>query len=80
MQTAQYGARDELPIHLWLGPSQWLVWDSLLNTLVGSCVVEVAPIVLHHPMQVPVLAENAHPFENPPLRMNNPFGLFGLTS
>jgi hypothetical protein len=27
-----------------------------------------------------VLAENAHPFEDPPLRMNNPFGLFGLTS
>ena len=26
-----------------------------------------------------VLAENAHPFEDPPLWMNNPFGLFGLT-
>jgi hypothetical protein len=28
---------------------------------------------------IPVLAENAHPFEDPPLRMNNPFELFGLT-
>ena len=27
-----------------------------------------------------VMAENAHPFEDPPLRMNDPFGLFGLTS
>ena len=27
-----------------------------------------------------VLAENAHPFKDPPLRMNDPFGLFGLTS
>jgi hypothetical protein len=27
----------------------------------------------------PVLAENAHPFENPPLGMNIRFGLFGLT-
>ena len=26
-----------------------------------------------------VLAENAHPFENPSLRIDNPFGLFGLT-
>ncbi len=26
----------------------------------------------------PVLAENVHPFEDPPLRMNNPVGLFGL--
>jgi len=26
-----------------------------------------------------VLAENAHPFEDPPLRMNNPFGVFRLT-
>ena len=29
---------------------------------------------------VSVLAENAHPFGDPPLRMDNPFGLFGLTS
>ena len=37
---------------------------------------------LAHPDRalVPVLAENAHPFEDPPLRMNSPFGLFGLTS
>jgi hypothetical protein len=28
----------------------------------------------------PVLAESAHPFEDPPLGMNNPFGLFELTS
>jgi hypothetical protein len=27
-----------------------------------------------------VLAENAHPFKDPPLRMNSPCGLFGLTS
>ena len=27
-----------------------------------------------------VLAENAHPFEDPPFRMNNPFGQFELTS
>ena len=25
-----------------------------------------------------VLAENAHPFENPALRIDNPFGLSGL--
>jgi len=27
----------------------------------------------------PVLAENTHPFQNPSLRMDNPFGLLGLT-
>ncbi len=26
-----------------------------------------------------LLAENAHPFEDPSLRMDNPLGLFGLT-
>jgi hypothetical protein len=28
----------------------------------------------------PVLAENAHPFKDPPLRMNNPSELSGLTT
>jgi hypothetical protein len=31
-----------------------------------------------HPQPI-VLADNAHPFENPPFRMDSPFGLFGLT-
>jgi D-3-phosphoglycerate dehydrogenase len=28
---------------------------------------------------IPVLAENAHPFGNPPLIVDNPFGSFGLS-
>jgi hypothetical protein len=30
-------------------------------------------------LELPVLAENAHPFENPSHRMNNTFGFFALT-
>jgi hypothetical protein len=37
-------------------------------------------LVLNTVLYPVVLAEHAHPFEYPPLRMNNPFGLFGLTS
>ena len=52
--AAQDGARDELPNCLWLGPSHWLAWYALLNTLVGSRVVEVPPMLSHHSVWVPL--------------------------
>jgi hypothetical protein len=52
MQTAQYGARDEFPNHLWPSTSYWLARDSLPNTLVGSRMVEVLLVVLHYAVQV----------------------------
>ena len=52
MQTAQYGARDERPDHLWPSASHWMAWDSLPSTLVGSRVVEVLLVVLHCAVQV----------------------------
>ena len=42
-----------------------------------SATPAIVPLVL---LSVGWLAENAHPFKDPPLRMNSPFGLFGLTS
>jgi hypothetical protein len=57
MQTAQHGARDELSNRLWLGPSHWLARHTLPNTLVGSRVVEVFLVLLHHAMQVSLAQE-----------------------
>jgi hypothetical protein len=50
-----------------------MIIDSLATT--GSSVFTVFPSF--RPSST-VLAENAHPFENPPLRINDPFGLLGL--
>lgn len=47
MQTAQYGAKDELFDHLRFSASHWLARDSLPNALVGSRVVGVLLAVLH---------------------------------
>ena len=44
MQTAQDGARDELPNCLWLGLSHWLAWDTLVNTLVRSGATMKLPL------------------------------------
>jgi hypothetical protein len=57
MKTTQYGARDELPNHLWLGPWHLLAWDSLSNTLVGPGVVEAPLILFHCPVQMPLAQE-----------------------
>jgi hypothetical protein len=52
MQAAQHGAGDEIPNHLWVGPSPWLARDSLPNALVGPSAVEVFLVLLHQPIQM----------------------------
>jgi hypothetical protein len=54
MQTAQYGARGDLPNHLWPSASRWLARDSLLYPLMGVGVVEVPLILFHQPIQMPL--------------------------
>jgi hypothetical protein len=55
---------------------------ALMRQILGSlCQILMRPVRRWtKPDNHAVLAENAHPFEDPPLRVNNPFGLFGLTS
>lgn len=75
----------ELEIH---GPPFWLVSGGLDYTMKRdpeskntSCPGRKMPSMQGAGVQrqYPVLAENTHPFEDPSLRMNNAFWLFGLT-
>jgi hypothetical protein len=54
-------------------PSTW----QKVHTLAGAVpALGISPL----PQDAPVLATDPHPFEKPPLRVNNPFGPLGLSS
>jgi hypothetical protein len=69
---------EQLPLHVQATTRAELYHDShLLSKQTGHC-----PAILI--MEIParnwiVLAGNAHLFKDLPLRMNSPYGLFGLT-
>ena len=60
----------------WMGAVDWdrRLFDSLIPLPDGT---SYNAYLIRGSDKTVVLAENAHPFEDPPLRMNNPFGFSG---
>ena len=65
-----------------------LEYSHILPPIKGKCQAEIFALQPFFELppkrwtvrQAPVLAENAHPFEDRTLGIDNPFGLFGLIS